>query len=311
MRDRIYLVGFLMGAGVLLYLGRDLLQQSELVTWTLTFSGTTAAGILGMSLYRVQLELRASQHALARKEAELNFARKVQEALFPRQFPGDAGLEFAGICVPASGISGDYYDVLPLSDGRLVFTIADISGKGISAAILMSNLHAVARTLAAAGGAPEEVCSQLNRHLHQVTDGSRFATFFYAEWDRDERRLRYVNAGHNAPILVAPLRGRRLGAGSPPLGIFRETKFQEDRVNFQPEDVLVLYSDGVTEARNDKGVEFGEARLEALVEGSRAEPLADIQQRILKAVLEWAGKELEDDMTLLLVRASRSGQEAV
>ena len=309
MRDRIYLVSFLIGAGVLLYVGRDLLQKSTLVTWALTFAGTTAAGVLGLALYRVQLELRASRHELARKEAELSFALEVQQALFPRQFPTDAGLEFAGLCVPARGISGDYYDVLPLPDGRLVFTIADISGKGISAAILMSNLHAVARTLAGAGGSPEEVCSQLNRHLHDVTGGQRFATFFYAEWRRADRCLRYVNAGHNAPILLASPGGRRLRAGAPPLGIFRDTAFREDRVNLQPGDLLVLFSDGVTEARNDGEIEFGESRLEALVKARREAPLEDIQRQVLKAVRDWSGEELEDDMTLLVVRATGLGQE--
>ena len=121
MRNKLYLVGFLIVAGILLYAGRNLLQGSAIVTFILTFGGTTAAGVLGMALYRVQLELRASRHELARKQAELSFAREVQEALFPRQFPADGGLEFAGICVPASGISGDYYDVLEVEGGRLVF----------------------------------------------------------------------------------------------------------------------------------------------------------------------------------------------
>jgi sigma-B regulation protein RsbU (phosphoserine phosphatase) len=311
MRDRIYLVGFLLGAGLLLYLGRDLLEKSTLVTWSLTFAGTTAAGVLGLTLYRVQLELRASRHELARKEAELNFALEVQQALFPRRFPTDAGLEFAGLCVPARGISGDYYDVLRLPDGRLVFTIADISGKGISAAILMSNLHAVARTLAGAGSSPEEVCSRLNRHLYEVTSGERFATFFYAEWQRADRSLRYVNAGHNAPLLLTSLGGSRLDAGAPPLGIFPDTEFKEKRVSLQPGDLLVLYSDGVTEARNEREIEFGESRLEALAAARREAPLADIQQQVLKAVRHWAGEEVEDDMTLLVVRASGPGQEAV
>src|SRR5881296_2308693 len=143
MRDRIYLVSFLLIAGVLLFLGRDLLQASVLVTWGLVFGGTTAVAILLVFSYRLRMELQASRHELARKEAELNFALEVQRALFPQQFPVDSGLEFAAVCVPARGISGDYYDVLPLTDGRLVFTVADISGKGISAAILMSNLQAV------------------------------------------------------------------------------------------------------------------------------------------------------------------------
>lgn len=311
MRDRVYLLSFLLGAGILLYLGRGLLQESALVTWGLTFGGTTAAGVLGMALYRVQLELRASRHELARKQAELNFAREVQQALFPRRFPVDGGLEFAGVCVPASGISGDYYDVMQVADGRLVFAIADISGKGISAAILMSNLHAVLRTLAIAGRSPAEVCAQLHRHLQRVTEGTRFATLFYAEWNGAEQSLSYINAGHNAPILFRADGHRRLEPGAPPLGMFLESEFEVEKVILQPGDMVVLYSDGVTEAGIDRGKEFGEARLEAVVAAHREKPLAEIQQQVLAALHAWAGHELEDDMTLLLVRATGRKKEGI
>ncbi len=311
MRNKVYFFGFLVGAGVLLYVSRGLLQKSAIVTWGLTFAGTTAAGVLGMALYRVQLELRASRHELARKQAELNFALEVQQALFPRQFPLDGGLEFAAVCLPASGISGDYYDVMELPDGRSVFAIADISGKGISAAILMSNLHAVLRTLAAAGHSPGEVCFQLNRHLHHITEGSRFATFFYAEWNRAERRLSYINAGHNLPILLGSCRGRRLDHGGPPLGMFLSSEFQVGNVVLQRGDMIVLYSDGITEATDEQGEQFGEARLEGVVEAHGEKSLAEIQQQVVMAVRNWSGKELEDDMTLLLVRATEFAKETV
>jgi phosphoserine phosphatase RsbU/P len=305
MRDKLLLFSFLAVAGILLYIGRGLLQDSAIVTWALTFGGTTAAGVLGMTLYRVQLELRASRHELARKQAELNFALEVQQALFPRHFPADGGLQFSGICVPASGISGDYYDVLELGGGRLVFAIADISGKGISAAILMSNLHAVLRTLATEGHSPGALAAQLNGHLHQVTEGFRFATLFYAEWDPAEGSLRYINAGHNAPILMGSNGSQRLAANGPPLGIFKEWKFPEGVTALRPGDTLVLFSDGVTEAGQEKDNEFGESRLEALVAAAREKPLEQIQENVLAALRSWAGRELEDDMTLLLVRADR------
>jgi sigma-B regulation protein RsbU (phosphoserine phosphatase) len=309
MRDKIYLISVLLGSGLLLYVGRGLLLDSMVVTWGLTFAGTTAAGVMGMALYRVQQELRVSRHELARKQAELNFAREVQQALFPRQFPTDGGLEFSGVCVPASGISGDYYDVLKLADGRLVFAIADISGKGISAAILMSNLHAVLRTLARAGRSPVEVCSQLNRHLFDVADGNRFATMFYAEWNPEERRLRYINAGHNAPIFLDARGGQRLVASVPPLGIFYDMEYPLGELALQPGDLIALYSDGVTEAGIDRGDGFGETRLESIVAASRQLPLAEIQRQVVTAVHAWAGQELEDDMTLLLVRAIEARKE--
>jgi sigma-B regulation protein RsbU (phosphoserine phosphatase) len=304
MRDRIYLVVFLAGAGLLLYLGRGLIATSAYATFGLTFAGTTAAAILGMVLYRVQLELRASRHELARKEAELNFALQVQQALFPKEFPADGGLEFSAACVPAAGIGGDYYDVLQRPGGCLAFAVADISGKGISAAILMSNVHAVLRTLYDAGHPAGELCSQLNRHLHRVTDGTKFATAFYAEWSERDRSLTYVNAGHPAPVLLGSCSGELLHRGGPPLGIFPSSEFQTGRLVLQPGDMMVLYSDGITDAGENSGRQFGRARLEAAVKRYGARPLDEIRQHILKAVRDWSGDELNDDMTLLLVRAN-------
>lgn len=303
MRDKVYLIGFLLGAGLLLYLGRDLILQSAILTTVLAFAGTTAVGVLGMELYRVQLALRTSQRELAMRQAELNFALEVQQSLFPHQFPAGGGLEFSAICVPARGISGDYYDVVQLADGRLLFAIADISGKGISAAILMSNLQAVLRTVAEAGHSPSEVCAQLNRHLYQVSDATRFATFFFGEWNRKQRVLSYVNAGHPVPILKGSARGRRLQDGGPPLGMFLSTEFQVGTIALQSGDVMVLYSDGITEAGIQKGEEFGELRLEEIIAAHGDKPLAQIQESILTAVRKWSGDEPEDDMTLLIARA--------
>jgi len=310
MRDRLYLVGFLLGAGVLLYLGRGLLQKSDIVTFGLAFGGTTAVAVLAVTLYRVQQELGASRRELARREAELSFALQVQQALFPRQFPEGEGLEFAAVCVPARGISGDYYDVLRLPDGRLVFAIADVSGKGISAAILMSNVHAVLRVLTASGHSPSEVCSKLNRHFYQVAADSRFATLFYGEWSPAHRRLSFINAGHNPPLLIGGERRERLDAGGPPLGIFPETVYPVGSLDLVPGDLLVLYSDGITEAGVERGEPFGEARLEALVREHREKGLAEIQQEVLATARAWSQGEAEDDMTLLLVRAQEIGREA-
>jgi len=302
-RDKVYLVGFLVGAGLLLFLGRGLVQGSALATWGLTFGATTAVAVLLVSLYRVQLELQASRRQLARKEAELSFAREVQQALFPRHLPNENGLEFSAVCIPARGISGDYYDVMQFADGRMAFAIADISGKGISAAILMANVQALLRTLSETGIPPSEVCKRLNYHLHQVTDDSKFATFFYAEWNRDDRVLSYVNAGHYAPVLLGSASGRQLDEGGLPLGLFSSSEFKTGQVTLQPGDLLALYSDGITEATSRSGEEFGDARLQAEIEKHSDEPLAEIQAAVLEAVHKFAGDELEDDLTLLVVRA--------
>lgn len=311
MRDKLYLTGFLLAAGLLLFLGRNLLQGSVLVAWSLTFGGTTAAAVLGVILYRLQLQLKASRHELARKEVELKIALEVQQALFPRQLPLEGGLEFSAVCIPSSGISGDYYDVLQLSDGRLVFAIADISGKGISAAILMANLQALLRVLAKTDPEPSAVCRGLNQHLHDVTDASKFATFFYAEWRPWERRLQYVNAGHNAPLLLGNGRELRLEQGGMPLGMFPSTEFSTGAVCLNPGDTLVLYSDGITEAASKDGSEFGEDRLESVVKAHCGKPPAEIQRRILESVHQWAGQNQEDDMTLVIVRATEQPVEKI
>jgi sigma-B regulation protein RsbU (phosphoserine phosphatase) len=308
-RDRLILIAFLLGAGVLLFAGRDLLQSSVLITWGLTFGGTTAVVVLGVSLYRVRLDLQASRLQLARKEAELSFALQVQLALFPRHFPANSGLEFAAVCIPAHGIGGDYYDVMQLQDGRLVFAIADISGKGISAAILMANLQALLRTLADIGRSPGEVVSRLNHHLNQVTDDSKFATFFYAEWTPCERRLSFVNAGHLLPIVVGSCRGRRLDKGGFPLGLFADADFEVGELTLQPNDMLVLYSDGITEATSDDGEQFQEHRLQQAVEERCNAPLSEIQSHVLDSVHKWSDKDAEDDMTLLIVRATDVAKE--
>ena len=305
-RDKFYLIGFLVGAGILLFLGRGLVQGSALATWGLIFGATTAAGVLLVSLYRVQLELKSSRRQLARKEAELTFALEVQRALFPRQLPEKGGLEFSAVCIPARGISGDYYDVMQFPDGRLVFAIADISGKGISAAILMANVQALLRTLAETGLAPSDVCGRLNHHLHQVTDASKFATFFYAEWESVGRRLRYVNAGHNPPILFGSCSGCKLDQGGFPLGMFEDAEFQTGEATLKCNDLLALYSDGITEAMSKRGEEFGEQRLRAVINEHSERPLAEIQARVLEAVHNWSGEEPDDDMTLLMVRATEA-----
>ncbi|MEW5976785.1 MAG: PP2C family protein-serine/threonine phosphatase [Acidobacteriota bacterium] len=303
MREKLYLTGFLGGAGFLLFLGRDFIQSSVLVTWGLAFGGTTGVAVLLVALYRLQLQLQASRLELARKEAEISFAREVQQALFPRQFPKAKGLEFSAICIPASGISGDYYDVLCLPDGRIVFAIADISGKGISAAMLMANLQALLRAMAHIHASPCEVMGRLNHHLHQVTDSSRFATFFYAQWNLVNRKLHYINAGHNPPILLNGEQAVRLETGGVPLGIFPAAEFQMESVVMEPEDLLILFSDGITEAvRADE--EFGDERLLQAVKRNRHLSLEGLQNRILEEVRRWSGREADDDMTLVMVRAT-------
>lgn len=306
MLEKLSFVGGLVLAGVLLFVGRAYLPGTVLLTWGLTFAGATGGAVLLVALYRVQIELKESRQELTRNQAEISFALEVQQALFPKSFPA-CGLEFSGVCIPARGIGGDYYDVVQCEDGRILFAIADISGKGISAAILMSNLHALLRALAETGQEPVEICSRLNTHLHRVTEAARFATFFYADWSRQTNVLRYVNAGHNPPLLLTTGAECKLDQGGLPLGLFDDAEYCMGQCTLGPGDLLVLYSDGITEKGESKNQEFGVERLMALAEALRAKPLLDIQEGVLGAVRNWQGPELEDDMTMMLVRGVQEG----
>ncbi|MCS6883993.1 MAG: PP2C family protein-serine/threonine phosphatase [Acidobacteriota bacterium] len=296
-KDRLLLAGFLLTAGLLLILGRTLIRDQAIVTWGLTFGSTTAVAVLLASLYRLQLELKASQFALAQKEAELHFALQVQQALFPKSLPEDSQLEISAVCLPARGISGDYYDVLRPSKDRLVFVVADVSGKGISAAILVSNVQAALRLLVEQGLAADAVCSRLNLHLYHVTDPSKYVTLFYAEWIESSRLLRYVNAGHYPPLLVG--KSLQLEQGGPPLGLFAESIYSTGEIKLLPGDVLLLFSDGIIEATNSKE-DFGIERLKTVVEQHKDRKTVEIKDAVLTAVTKWG--KTEDDVTLLVVK---------
>lgn len=302
MRDRLYLAGFIILAGVLLWIGREEIRGSLVLSWGLSFGGAGAVAVLLLLLYRFRIELAASRHELARKEAELSFAMRVQQELFPKRLPSGNGLEYDAVCVPARGISGDYYDVLSLPGGREMFAIADISGKGISAAILMANLQASLRVLATSGANLEEIVSRLNGHLFEVTDAARFATFFGADWQASDARLRYVNAGHHPPFVFGSSQNGDFEKGGIPLGILPAYPYTTGEIALKPGDLLVFFSDGITEAGIRGEKEYGEDRLRRLIEQNLDLPLAEIRARVMRSVREWTGEEVEDDMTLLLVR---------
>ena len=302
MRGNVYLLGFMAAIVGLLFLGRDQLPSSTLIIWGLTFGGTTAVAILLVSLYRVQIELKESRHQLARKAAELNFAREVQTALFPTKFPDDTGLSFAAMCRPAQGISGDFYDIFRCPDGRIVVALADVSGKGVSAAILMANLQARLRVHAERSANLSEICCTLNNDLYAVTESSKFATAFVAQWCPEKRRLDYVNAGHSTPVFIGSEDNGDLSCGGMPLGLFPGVDYESGSVELDASNVLVVYSDGITEAADSNGEEFGAGRLTEVVKGVQEESIRDIRESILRAVEQWAGQEQDDDMTLVVVK---------
>ncbi|HKW63241.1 MAG TPA: SpoIIE family protein phosphatase [Candidatus Acidoferrum sp.] len=241
-------------------------------------------------------------HHLQEAEREIAEAKAIQERLVPRELPQMAGYEIASSWQSARTVSGDYFDVLTLGKDTLGLCIADVAGKGIPAALLMSNLQAAVHGLSSPSLSPDVLCNGLNTLVWKNTHTDRFITLFYARLDGPARLLRYSNAGHNAPIVVhTDGSHERLEEGGGVLGVFEEQDFGLGTAKLTPGDRLVLFTDGVTEANNTGGEEFGEERLLRLLKNHRALPAAELKERIARAISEFSGGHLTDDATLLVV----------
>lgn len=247
------------------------------------------------------------QRQRQRLENELSIARQVQEQLFPRSLPSVPGIEVEAICRAARMVSGDYYDFLRVGPSRLGLVIADISGKGISAALLMASLQAALRSqvLVENGAALDTaaVVARLNRHLYLNTSDDRYATLFYAVYDAETHTLNYTNAGHLPPLCVCGDRVTRLEAGGTVVGLLEDSRYEQGSVQLEPGSLLVAYSDGLIEPENVYGEEFGAKRLlEAAVRSRGGSPRA-IAEAMVTAVEEWASSpEQSDDMTVIVLR---------
>lgn len=249
-------------------------------------------------------------HEIAQRERmarELEIARDVQQRLFPQESPAIAGLDYEGKCRPAATIGGDYYDFLPLPGGRLGFAIGDVSGKGIPAALLMASLRASLRGLAiSASGDIAELMANLNRLIYEASPSDRFATLFYGVFDPAARTFRYVNGGHNPPILFRPAIGEvvRLKEGGLMIGGFRSARYDQGCVPLSPGDTMVMFTDGISEAVNPEGEEFGEERVINALRADSGLPAARLGDRILDALDSFtSGAPQQDDITLVVVRA--------
>jgi len=242
---------------------------------------------------------------LHEQEQENSEARSIQQALLPKEIPQFPGYEIASASQSARDVGGDYFDVLPFDADALGLCIADVAGKGFSAALLMSNLQASVRGLAAPSLPPSELCLRLNALLHRNMEGDRFVTFFYAHLDGPARRLSYVNAGHNPPIVLhRDGSHHRLKEGGGVLGVFSDQAFASGTIHLQSGDRLVLFTDGVTEASNAGKEEFGEQRLLELLKANRTSTPAEIKNKILNALADFNRSNWQDDVTLLILAVS-------
>ncbi len=278
--------------------------------------------------------LLAEQKEKHRLESELAIAHEVQELLFPEDLSGLPGLEVYGVCKPARTVSGDYYDFIPLSESRMVLAVGDISGKGISAALLMATVHAFVRAyafepeqtlasvavgshepehrvLTASGNGdanghlcPATLMATLNYQLYRSTPAAKYATMFLACYDANTRIMTYSNAGHLPPLLVARDGDvQRLETSGTVVGLFDSITYEKSSLAMHAGDIFVAYSDGITEPENEFG-EFGEERLIQLISEHHDQPLARISEVVTTAVADWiAGGEQPDDVTLVLARS--------
>jgi phosphoserine phosphatase RsbU/P len=270
-------------------------------------------GVLGESFNEMTSsvsELIEEQKKRQRLENEVSIAREVQMQLFPQSIPQVDGIDIAAICRAARIVSGDYYDFIRLGPCRIGIAVADISGKGISAALLMASLQAALRSQALLDGTSNtgDLVSRLNRHLFHNTSDDRYATFFYGVYDSSTHTLQYTNAGHCAPVFVSDGKVTNLDVGGTVVGLFDEVKYESGTIVTPPNSLLVAFSDGLTEPENVYGEEFGIQRLSDEVLRHRDAAPQRIAESLIDSAEQWAGTpEQADDMTVVVARLFPAG----
>lgn len=294
-------------------------------TWRIPVKGNDQLAALGQSFNNMTAQIENLVVIAKEKErlqSEVEIAGEVQNQLFPRSAPAMRTIELVGVCQAARMVSGDYYDYLCLPDGNLALAIGDVAGKGISAALLMASIQSIMRTQLAAGMArsagagsdsgsrrtasrfsTSSIVAQLNRQLYESTAPEKYATFFFGLYDDRSRLLTYTNAGHLQPMILRGGKSELLEVTGTVVGLFPVIKYEEQTVAIRPGDLLVSYTDGITEPENAYGEEFGVERLtEAALRHQHCEP-KEIVAKIMEAVTRWsAAPELPDDMTVMIAR---------
>jgi phosphoserine phosphatase RsbU/P len=274
----------------------------------------SVAAQTGLALENANLMITIADEVAHRERLnrEVEIAREVQERLFPQKLPVVAGLDYAGHCRPALGVGGDYYDFLALPQGRLGVAIGDVSGKGIAAALMMASLQASLR--GEATRAPENLAAavtNVNRLVYEASSSNRYATFFYGQYDPTQGRFDYVNAGHNPPMLFRQANGHseviRLQSGGTVVGLLEDARYEQGSVQINPGDILVFFTDGISEAMNPADEEWGEDSLmnsvRASICGTSVSSAQELMECTFAAATQFAGTAPQhDDMTLVVLR---------
>jgi len=298
-----------------------LVRNADTALWPLRRNlmiNCSAALALLVALAAMALRFRSYMEG-KQLERQLAIARQVQQDLLPAARKPAKEFDLAAECIPAAGVGGDFYDVFSVNGDGEAFVLGDVSGKGMPAALLMGVIHGAVRSSAWTGSARqhEEATRRINRLLCEHASQERYASMFWSYFDRRSQLLRFVNAGHHAPLLF---RGGeqgdsgaiRLSAGGPVMGLLANARYAQDEVRIEPGDTLVMYSDGIVEAPNGDGEEFGEERLAAIASANRDRAAEDLRDAVLASVRAFTGgAEPADDLTLLVVRFKNaaSGEE--
>jgi phosphoserine phosphatase RsbU/P len=303
-----------------LYEGTQRIGKGDF-SWRIPVKGDDQLAELGKSFNEMTAQIENLVVIAKEKErlqSEVQIASEVQNQLFPRSAPAMRTIELVGVCQAARMVSGDYYDYLSLPDGNLALALGDVAGKGISAALLMASMQSIMRTQLAAGfsraatvgngSAPthfstSSIVAQLNRQLYASTAPEKYATFFFGIYDDQSRLLTYTNAGHLPPLLLHKGESRLLEVTGTVVGAFPMISYEEQSVEIHSGDLLIAYTDGITEPENAYGEEFGAERLaETALRYQNREP-KEIVAKIMEAVTQWStAPELPDDMTVLIAR---------
>jgi serine phosphatase RsbU (regulator of sigma subunit) len=237
-------------------------------------------------------------------EKELDLAAKIQSDFLPKKSPECENFEVAGSNIPCNQVGGDYYDFIDIDPCRLGITVADVSGKGVSASLLMASVRAALHSEIHTGYKIEKMAARLNDFVHRSSAPNSFITFFFCELDKKSGEIKYINAGHNPP-LVLDKKGKvnRLGSCGFCLGMFPSTGYKAASIIFNPGDIAVLFTDGITESRSKKNEEFNEERLVGLVRKHAKLPAQKIMEKIYEEVALFAsGTSQMDDMTLVIIK---------
>jgi phosphoserine phosphatase RsbU/P len=238
---------------------------------------------------------------------DVALAAEVQRRLLPEKSPESSVAALAAISLPARTVGGDYYDFIQAGDRRIGIALADIAGKGVAAALVMSVVQASLRIIAAEENVSlPDLAARMNRFLYRSTGSNSYATFFYAQIDEDTRELRYVNAGHNPPYLLrADAEIEELPAGGTVIGMFPQASYEEARTGLRPGDVLVIFTDGVTEALNPGEEEFGEERLKDLLRRVAHLPVDEMSAQMSRELRDWIADAAQyDDLTFIVIKVN-------